>query len=268
VPAGVGVLSTPHYPAPIHPAIAPLFTKNPTPTHHQRKGLGNLERIGLDARITNNPNLTTLLDLPRSLRSIGAALVGDLVITDNPSLTNLGGLGAPGGALSEVVGEVVVARNGAGLAGGDMAALQGLGRAREVTVELVRRLLAAPASGTAAAAAGAAAAAPAPPAAGSGRAALTGSTANTNTLPPAALDANSTAAADNGTTAAPAAALTTTAELPGAAATPAAATTITAPPAPAAAAPVLTNALQPAAADGVPPSASAAPGTALPAVTG
>jgi hypothetical protein len=197
------------------------------------KGLGNLQSIGLDARVTNNPALTTLADLPRSLRSVGAALVGDLVVRDNPRLADLAGLGSPGGPLSEVVGEVVIAGNGAGLPAGGVEAVRALSRPRQVTTQVVRSLLAAPAAGAAPAPAAVAApstAAVAPPAAGGAAAAA--APAQQAAAPPGmfaglaglANDRNTTAA-DNSTTsgaaAAPPGPSSTSPEAPPAPATPA-----------------------------------------------
>ncbi|KAI8465168.1 MAG: hypothetical protein J3K34DRAFT_488825 [Monoraphidium minutum] len=100
------------------------------------RGLGSLQAVGRDLFVRKNANLTSLSDLGASLRSVGAALMGDLVISDNPNLVDLAGLGAPGGALSEVAGAVVVERNGAGLPQAQTAALAAAARPRELTAAL------------------------------------------------------------------------------------------------------------------------------------
>lgn len=56
------------------------------------QGLGSLQQIGQDLFIRGNPQLTTLADLPRSLRSVGAFRGGDVWIQNNARLASLAGL--------------------------------------------------------------------------------------------------------------------------------------------------------------------------------
>ncbi|KIY96320.1 hypothetical protein MNEG_11641 [Monoraphidium neglectum] len=209
------------------------------------KGLGNLQRVGYDLLIRSNAALQTLADLPRSLQSVGAALTGDLVITNNPALDSLEGLGAAGGALSEVAGRVVIADNGPGLeqAAQEVDALKAVAKPRVITTQLVKdsaavapvAARAAPPPGAAVAGGGAAArAAPRAGTAGTAAAPAAGAPGATNgaaptrkALPGAVAPAGAAAAPpDSGPVqgpAAPASASTATGATPAPSAPPAAA---------------------------------------------
>jgi hypothetical protein len=105
--------------------------------------------------IRDNPELTSLADLPRSLTSIGQQRGGDLIISNNPKLNTLDGLGGSG-TLKAVRGKVNITDNGGQLSNsGDVAALNKLSDPIPFTPAAMRGSMAAPAAaGAAPAAAG------------------------------------------------------------------------------------------------------------------
>lgn len=96
------------------------------------QGLGSLQQIGQDLFIRGNPQLTTLADLPRSLRSIGAFRGGDVWIQNNARLATLSGLqNVP------VYGYVAVEGNPE-LPGNEAEALQKQAQPFPMTVEVLK----------------------------------------------------------------------------------------------------------------------------------
>jgi hypothetical protein len=51
-----------------------------------RQGAGGIQAVGQDLVIRDNPALTSLADLPMSLKSVGAFRGGDVFIEGNPQL--------------------------------------------------------------------------------------------------------------------------------------------------------------------------------------
>jgi hypothetical protein len=114
------------------------------------QGLGSLQTIGQDLVIKDNPELTSLADLPRSLTSVGQQRGGDLIISNNPKLNTLDGLGSSG-TLKAVRGKVNITGNGSQLSNdGGVAALQKLSDPIPFTPEAMRGSMAAPAAAGAA----------------------------------------------------------------------------------------------------------------------
>eukprot|EP00775_Hariotina_reticulata_P003068 gene3069-3348_t len=58
------------------------------------QGVGGIQTVGQDLVVRDNPVLTTLADLPASLKSVGAFRGGDVFIEGNPQLQTLSGLEA------------------------------------------------------------------------------------------------------------------------------------------------------------------------------
>jgi hypothetical protein len=85
------------------------------------QGLGNLQTVGQDLIIRGNAELTTLANLPTSLRSVGAFRGADVYIENNPKLASLAGLGTNNAA---VHGTVTVRGNSPDLPASEVQGLE------------------------------------------------------------------------------------------------------------------------------------------------
>lgn len=102
---------------------------------HLLQGLGNLQSIGQDLVIRGNAALTSLLDLTKSLRSVGAFRGADVFIEDNPNLTSLAGLGTGNTA---IYGDIFVQGNSQQLPASEVNALKAKAVPVPITVEVLQ----------------------------------------------------------------------------------------------------------------------------------